>query len=87
MIGIQKLAETGKIGIMKDFLEVRSPIQGGQLQFFCDNVEVDAQLKASECIRGLLQPNFAYFSLRIQGTSRNDAIEAIQCLDTVLSFP
>lgn len=31
VIGIQKLAETGKIGIMKDFLEVRSPIQGGQL--------------------------------------------------------
>jgi len=48
---------------------------------------VDTQLKSIDCIRGLLQPNYVYFQLHVSGASRQEAIDAIQRCDTVLSFP
>lgn len=59
--GIRQLSETGRIGVDKDFLEVRCSDASGELQFLCDDIQIDAQLKSLECTRGLLQPSYVYF--------------------------
>ena len=40
--GIRQLSEQGKIGIDKDFLEVRCSDVSGELEFYVDEVQVDA---------------------------------------------
>lgn len=60
---------------------------GGTLQFYCDKLLVDAQLKSTDCLRGILQPSYVYLKLSIKGASREAAINAIQSADCALSFP
>ena len=52
-----------------------------------DKVQVEAIIKPLECVRGLLQPNFVYFQLRVKGASREEVIQMIQGSNCALSLP
>ena len=52
-----------------------------------DKVQVEAIIKPLECVRGLLQPNFVYFQLKVKGASREEVIQMIKGSNCAISLP